>query len=328
MMSGMIVDSAIYVDGARSESLGSDTLTRGTYESCRSRGGMVWVGLLDPTREELEGVAEEFELSREAVVGLSAAHRRPGTERYGDLTFVALLTASYREESETVVFGEIQVLTGPDFVISARHGGPSELSRVRRDLEGNPGVIQRGPEAVLRAVMGRIVDDYVPVVEGLEDDIDEIETEVFGGSPRVSQRIYELSREVIRFERATGPLADVLARLAENAPEDDTASRNRLREIRGRLLRVTEQTAGFRSLLSNILNVNLTLVSVQQADQTKRISAWAAILVVPTLITGVYGMNFRYMPELSSPLGYPLAILGMAAICLVLYLLFRRSGWL
>lgn len=328
MMPGMIVDSAIYVDGARSESLGDDTLTRGTYESCRSRGGMVWVGLLDPTREELEAIAEEFGLSREAVVGLSAAHRRPGTERYGDLTFVALLTASYREESETVVFGEIQVLTGPDFVISARHGGPSELSRVRRDLEGNPGVIQRGPEAVLRAVMGRVVDDYVPVVEGLEDDIDEIETEVFGGSPRVSQRIYELSREVIRFERATGPLADVLARLAEDAPEDDTASRNRLREIRGRLLRVTEQTAGFRSLLSNILNVNLTLVSVQQADQTKRISAWAAILVVPTLITGVYGMNFRYMPELSSPLGYPLAILGMAAICLVLYFLFRRSGWL
>ncbi len=328
MMSGMIVDSAIYVDGARSESLGGDTLTRGTYESCRSRGGMVWVGLLDPTREELEGVAEEFGLSREAVVGLSAAHRRPGTERYGDLTFVALLTASYREESETVVFGEIQVLTGPDFVISARHGGPSELSRVRRDLEGNPGVIQRGSEAVLRAVMGRVVDDYVPVVEGLEDDIDEIETEVFGGSPRVSQRIYELSREVIRFERATGPLADVLARLAEDAPEDDTASRNRLREIRGRLLRVTEQTAGFRSLLSNILNVNLTLVSVQQADQTKRISAWAAILVVPTLITGVYGMNFRYMPEISWPLGYPLTLGAMGLICLVLYLLFRRSGWL
>lgn len=308
--------------------LGGGGSPEGLYAACRTRGGMAWVGLLDPTREELDGVAEEFGLPRTVVGELSAAHRRPRAARYGGFTFVALLTARYLDEPERVEFGEIQILVGPDFVISVYHGGPSEPGRVRRELERHPAAIARGPEAVLHAILDRVIGDYAPVVEGLEDDIAEIETEVFGGSPSVSRRIYELSREVIRFERATGPLAGVLEHLSEDAPEDDEAARGRLRELRGRLLRVTEQTEGLRSLLSSILNVNLTLVSVQQADQTKKISAWAAILVVPTVITGVYGMNFRYMPELSWPPGYPLALFGMAAICLALYLLFRRSGWL
>lgn len=326
-MPDMIVDGAVYARGVRVESL-DGVSPEGLYSECRSRGGMAWVDLLDPTREELEELAEEFGLPRETVGGLSTAHRRPRMERYGGCTFVALLTARYLDEPEQVEFGELQVLAGPDFVVSARHGEPSELGRVRRELERRPELMARGPVAVLCAILDRVVEDYAPVVEGLEDDIAEIEAEVFGGSPRVSKRIYELSREAIRFERATGPLAGVLQRLAEDLPADDETGRGRLRELRGRLLRVTEQVEGFRSLLSNILNVNLTLVSVQQADQTKRISAWAAILVVPTVITGVYGMNFRYMPELSWPLGYPLALCGMAAICLVLYLLFRRSGWL
>lgn len=324
-MPAMISDSAIYVNGVRQKDLGGGS-PEGLYAACRQRDGMVWLGLVDPTREELARVADEFGLPRDTVGELSSAHRRPRTERYGGHRFVALLTARYLDEPEQVEFGEIQVLVGEDFIVSARHGGPSDLGRVRRELESRPEVLGRGPEAVLHAILGRVVEDYAPVVEGLADDIDEIETEVFGGSPRVSQRIYELSREVIRFERATGPLASVLEHLAEEAPEE--AASNRLRELRGRLLRITEQTEGFRSLLSSILNVNLTLVSVQQADQTKKISAWAAILVVPTVVTGIYGMNFRYMPELSWPMGYPLALCGMAAICAILYLLFRRSGWL
>lgn len=327
-MPGMIVDGAVYVDGKRVAGLKETGSPEDLYAACRSRGGMAWVGLLDPTNEELEGVAGEFGLPREAVAGLSAAHRRPVAVIYDEYTFVALMTARYLDEPEQVKFGEIQILAGPDFVVSVLHGEPSEVARVRRELDHRPEIVAQGPKAALYAVLGRVVEDYEPVVEGLGDDIDQIETEVFGGNPGVSQRIYELSREVIRFERATRPLADVLERLTEDVPEGDESTLGWLRQIRGRLLRVTEQAAGFRSLLSSILSVNLTLVSVQQADQTKKISSWAAILVVPTVVTGVYGMNFRYMPELSWPLGYPLAMLGMAEICLVLYLSFRRSGWL
>jgi magnesium transporter len=323
----MIADSAVYVRGERVEDL-EGVSPGGLHAASRSRAGVAWIELLDPTQEELEEVAEGFGLPAETVGELSNAHRRPRTERYGGSTFVALLTARYLDEPEQVEFGEIQVLAGPDYLLSVRHDDSSELGQVRRELEKEPEVIARGPRMVLYAILDRVVGDYAPVVEGLEDNVAGIEAEVFGGSSGVSRRIYELSREVIRFERAAGPLAGVLERLAEEIPGNDEAARGRLRELRGRLLRITEQVEGLRSLLSSILNVNLTLVSVQQADQTKKISAWAAILAVPTVITGVYGMNFRYMPELSWPLGYPLALCGMAAICIVLYLLFRRSGWL
>jgi magnesium transporter len=328
MIAVMIVDGAIYVEGKRRVDLDGSASASGLYEECRRQGGVAWMDLLEPTREELEEITREFGLPGETAGELLKAHSRPRAEHYGECTFVALLTTRYLDGPEEVEFGEIQLLVGPDFVVSARHGGPSDLDQVRRELERHPTAIAEGPEAILHAVVRRVVEGYSPVVEGLSADIDEIETEVFGGNPRVSQRIYELFREVIHFERATVPLAGVLEVLLQEVPEADESARSRLRELRTRLLRVTEQAAGFRSLLSSILNVNLTLVSVQQADQAKKISAWAAILVVPTVITGVYGMNFRYMPELSWPLGYPLTLLGVAAICLVLYLSFRRSGWL
>lgn len=328
-MLAMIVDGAIYVEGVRTRNLDSEVSLGELYGARRARGDLAWVGLLDPTREELESVAKELALPQEISRELSVAHRRPKAEVYGECRFVALLTIRYMDEPEKVEFGEIQVLTGPDFVVSVRRGGPPEPGRARQDLEQrHPEIIARGPEAVLHAILERVIGGYTPVVEGLSDDIYEIETEVFGGNPRVSQRIYGLFREVIHFEHATVPLTGALDRLLEETPEEDEMAQGRLQELKARLLRVTEQAEGFRSLLSSILNVNLTLVSVEQADQTKKISAWAAILVVPTVITGVYGMNFRYMPELSWPLGYPLTLFGMAAICLVLYLFFRRSGWL
>jgi magnesium transporter len=225
-------------------------------------------------------------------------------------------------------------------VVTVRHGGASELGRVRDRLEGDPELLRLGPEAVLYAVMDRVVDDYAPVVAGLENDIDEIETEVFSGNAGVSRRIYELSREVIQFQRATEPLSGILGELIGDA--EDPELQRYLRDVQDHALRVIEQVAGFREILQNILSVNLTLVglsqneevkaltqaSIAQNDQVKKISAWAAILFAPTLIGTVYGMNFDHMPELHWTLGYPFALLLMVLVSLSLYAVFKRRGWL
>ncbi len=239
------------------------------------------------------------------------------------------MAARYAERTETLEFGEIHAFMGPDFVVTVRHGEASGLGEVRRRLEGEPESLERGPTAVLHAILERVVDDYGPVVEGFENGIDQIEDEVFGGRPDVSRRIYELSREIIRFHRATGPLAGALERLTgEDAPNIDPEARRYLRGIEGRVLKVTEGVEGYRELLSNILGVNLTMVSVRQNEQVQKISAWAAILVVPTVITGIYGMNFRNMPEIHWSLGYPVTLVMMLVISGLVYLGFRRSGWL
>ncbi len=321
----MIVDSAIYVDGHRSAPCPLGEIR----EASRERGGFAWVGLYEPTEEEFDSVAGEFGLHELAVKDAIKAHQRPKIERYGDTLFVVLKAARYLEEKEAVEFGEIHAFVGKDFVVTIRYGEANELVEVRRWAESKPELLGKGPYAVLYAIMDRVVEDYVPVVEGLENDIDEIEVEVFGGDPGVSRRIYELSREVIQFHQATHPLAGALGQLAESDTHGiDPGVRRYLRDLRDRALRVTERAEGFRELLSNILAVNLTMVSIQQNDQTKKISAWAAIVIVPTLIAGIYGMNFDYMPELHWRYGYLLALSLMALIAFALYRNFKRAGWL
>src|SRR5918998_3761060 len=320
----MIVDSAIYVDGRRSPSRSLDEVQE-TYRD----GGFAWIGLYEPTREEFDSVAGEFKLHELAVKDALKAHQRPKVERYGETLFVVLKAARYVEEKEAVEFGEVHAFVGPDFVVTVRYGEANELVEVRKRAEGEPNLLRRGPSAVLYGIMDRIVEDYVPVVEGLENDIDEIEVEVFENKPDVSKRIYELFREVIQFHQATHPLAGALERLTQaEAHEIDPEVRHYLRDVQDRVLRVTERAQGFRELLTNILNVNLTLVSVNQNDQTKKISAWAAIVVVPTFIAGIYGMNFDYMPELHWRYGYLLALGTMALIAFALYRNFKRAGWL
>jgi len=264
-----------------------------------------------------------------AVEDAIEAHQRPKLERYGRTLFVVLRPARYLDESETVEFSEIHVFVGPGFVVTVRHGEAPALGEVRRRLEGEPELLRRGSAAVLYAIMDRVVDDYTPVVEGLENDIAEIETEVFGGNPGVSRRTYQLSREVIQFQRATGPLGGALrSLLEEEGLEIDSEVRRHLRDVQDHVLRVTERVEGFRELLNNILNVNLTLVSIRQNDEVKKISGWAAILFAPTLVAGIYGMNFRYMPELHWFFGYPFALALMVAVSLGLYVVFKRRGWL
>jgi magnesium transporter len=321
----MIADSAIYVDGRRD---GPYPLQK-IHEACREKGGFAWIGLYEPTEEEFASVAGEFGLHELAVKDAITPHQRPRIERYGDSIFVVLKAARYLEKQETVEFGEIQAFVGLDFVITLRYGEAPELREARQRIEGDPDLIRKGPFAVLYATMAHVVDDYGPVVEGLENDIDEIEVEVFGNKPDVSKRIYELFREVIQFHQATQPLAGGLERLTEGETSGiDPEVRRYLRDVQDRVMRVTERSQGFRELLTNILSVNLTLVSVNQNEQTKKISAWAAIVVVPTLIASIYGMNFDYMPELHWRYGYLLALTLLALIAFALYRNFKRAGWL
>ena len=322
----MIVDNAIYVDGHRTAEPG--TLSE-TYEAVRERRGVAWIGLYRPTEEEFSSVAGEFGLHELAVEDATEAHQRPKLERYGETLFVVLKPARYLDEEERVEFGEVHVFVGEDFVVTVRHGEAPDLGGVRQRLEADPELLRRGPETILHAIMDRVVDDYAPVVDGLGNDIQEIEAEVFGGSPNVSRRIYELSREVIEFQRATEPLDGMLGDLIrEETIEVDPEVRRYLRDVRDHVLQVTERLAGFRELLQNILSVNLTLASLAQNEEVKKISAWAAILFAPTLIGTVYGMNFRYMPELNWFFGYPFALLLMVLVSLTLYLVFKRRGWL
>ena len=327
----MIVDRAIYRDGVRAAEPRDLAAMR---QVCRDGGGIAWIGLFQPTAAEFADIADEFDLHALAVEDAIGAHQRPKLERYGDTLFCVLRPARYIEESESVEFGEIHVFAGPNFVITVRHSEASELAHVRRGLESRPDLLKGGPFVIFHAIMDRVVDDYAPVVAGLQNDIDEIEDDVFDGSPSASRRIYELSREVIEFQRATKPLAPMLERLLHD-PDVNEEETKYLRDVHDHSLRVQEQVTGFRQLLQNILSVNLTLetkalteVSNAQNEEVKKISAWAAILFAPSIVGTIYGMNFENMPELNWQYGYLFALGLMLAAGVALYTMFKRLKWI
>jgi magnesium transporter len=329
----VIIGRAIYRDGRRA----ADPRNFGEMaDACRDGGGIAWIGLYRPTREEFADVAREFALHELAVEDAVNAHQRAKLERYGDTLFCVLRPARYVDETETVEFGEVHVFAGPQFVITVRHCEAPRLAEVRRALEARPDLLRRGPVAIIHAIMDRVVDDYGPVIAGLENDIDEIEDEVFGAGAGVdvSRRIYELTREVIEFQRATKPLVAMLEQLMA-APAVDDEERRYLRDVQDHALRLQEHADSLRDLLQNILDVNLTLetktlseASNRQNEEVKKISAWAAILFAPSVVGTIYGMNFNRMPELQWQYGYPFALGLMVAVCSVLYLLFKRSHWI
>jgi magnesium transporter len=337
-----VVDAAIYREGRRIET--PPTVAETARRLREQPGSMAWIGLFRPSESQLLPVADEFGLHDVAVEDAIVAHQRPKLERYGDVLFAVLRAATYLDELEEVEFGEIHVFVGPNFVITVRHSRTPDLSAVRHRMENDRELLARGPEAVLYAILDSVVDGYAPVVAGLQKDIDEIETEVFGGDPKVSRRIYELSREVIDFQRATRPLLGMLERLAagfEKYSTDEELQRY-LRDVADHATTVAERVAGFRQMLADILTVNATLVnqaqneeikrlteaSFAQNEEVKRISAWAAILFAPTLIGTVYGMNFQDIPELSWSLGYPFALAMMFIVSASLFLIFKARGWL
>jgi magnesium transporter len=323
----MIVDCAVYEQGRRRD---GRVELHDAYEACRRDGAWTWIGLYEPTEEEFDSIQREFSLHELAVEDAIKAHQRPKLEVYDDMLFVVLKTARYIDHIEVVEFGEILVFLGADYVITVRHGEASALHDVRLSLEEDPEHLARGPGAVLHAIMDRIVDDYSPAMRGLEIDVDQVEEEVFSpGRANPAERIYHLKREVLEFIRAAAPLIEPLDRLAAGGymhvnPEVAPY----FRDVYDHVLRVHESLESMRDLLTSVLEANLTQVGVRQNEDMRKISAWVAIAVVPTLIAGIYGMNFRHMPELRWPVGYPLALALMASICLFLYWRFRKAGWL
>lgn len=323
----MAVDSALYVDGQR---IAGPLPLEQTYDVARERDGLAWIRLYEPDEDDLASVADEFGLHRLAVEDTIKAHQRAKLERYGDTLFVVLKTARYLDGPEVIEFGELHVFTGPNFVVTVRHSGAPGLAEVQRRIEQERDFLCRGSEAILYAILDWVVDGYAPVVAGLEHDIDQIEEEVFSGHSDSSRRVYELSREVIEFQRATKPLAGMLEALTAGFEKYgiEPELQRYLRDVYDHVVRINESVEGFRQLLQNILSVNLTMVSVAQNEAMKKISAWAAILFAPTLIGAIYGMNFEDMPELEWTFGYPFALLLMVAVSAGLYVLFRRRGLL
>jgi len=337
-----IVDAALYRDGRRIES--PSTIAEISSHLRNDPNSMAWIGLFRPAESQLLAVADEFGLHEVAVEDAIVAHQRPKLERYGATLFVVLRAARYLDDVEEVEFGEIHVFVGRNFVLTVRHSEAPDLAAVRRRMEDDPELLARGSEAVLYAILDRVVDGYAPVVAGLQKDIDEIETEVFRGDPKVSRRIYELSREVIEFQRSTRPLLPMLEALVAGFSKyrTDEELQRYLRDVADHATTVAERVDGFRQMLADILTVNATLVSqaqneeikhlteasYTQNEEVKRISAWAAILFAPTLIGTVYGMNFQNMPELAWAFGYPFALALMGLVSGTLYFIFRRRGWL
>jgi magnesium transporter len=327
-----VVDCAIYVDGQRQAPVAYDE----ALQTAVAKNGFVWLGLHEPTQAELEGVAAVYGLHPLAVEDAVEAHQRPKLDSYDDSLFMVLKTARYVEHaaltatSEVVNTGEVMVFLGSHYVITVRHGDHGGLKDLRTSLEGQSDLLQLGPSAVLYAVSDLVVDHFVEVAEAVEDDVEELEASVFSTSRTDdTPRIYQLKRELMQLRRAVQPLEIPLSTLAERPNElVPDAMRSYFRDVQDHALRTRDQVAGLDELLSNILQAALARTSVAQNDDMRRISSYAGLIAAPTLIAGVYGMNFTHMPELDWSFGYPFALLLMAALCFVLYRGFKRNGWL
>lgn len=340
-----LVDNAVYVDGHRTENPAS---LEATYSLMRERNGMAWIGLYRPDPQDVQSLAAEFKLHPLAVEDALTGHQRSKLERYGDTLFVVLRPARYLDAAEEVEFGELHLFIGPDFVVTIRQAESPNLSRVRKRLEADPKMLARGPGAVLYAILDQLVDEYEPVIFGLENDIDEIEDQLFGGKGEhvepLSKRIYSLSREVINFQRATQPLVGMLESLISGAAKYkiDIELQRHLRDVLDHTIPVVEHTEAFRTILQNALSVQSTLVgqrqneemkrmtefSLRQNEEVKKISSWAAIFFAPTLVGTIYGMNFDHMPELHWLFGYPFALLMMVVFGAILYGVFKWKHWI
>ena len=324
----MIVDCAHYRDGVRQH---EDKLEiKDAAELCHTEGSFVWVGAYEPEEAELEEIAGAFNLPPLAVEDAGREHQRPKLEEYEDSFFVVLKTARYDEQEERVHFGEVDLFVAENYVIHFRHGEAANLKPARARLEGeHADLLAYGAPAVAWAILDEVVDNYEPVITGIEDDIEEVEQDVFSGGRQSTERIYFLKREVIEFHRAVAPLLAPLEFLERGAfPQVKDQLRPFFRDVADHARRVDELIMADRELLTSILEANLALISVHQNEVVQKISAWAAILAVPTFLVGVWGMNFHDMPELRIGFGYPMALGLILLSVLLLYRFFRRINWL
>jgi magnesium transporter len=324
----VIVDCAHYRDGARQHE-GPLDLDKAASISKEADGDFVWLGLHEPSEEELREVQEQFALHELAIEDAEHAHQRPKIEDYDDSYFIVLKTTRYDDAEEEVDFGEIHIFIGPGYVITVRRGAASELAGARSRLEDRPELLREGPAAAVWAILDKVVDDYAPVVAGIENDIEEVETEIFQQGLDATQRIYFLKREVIEFHRAVYPLLMPLESLERgNYVQVGEQLARYFRDVADHAQRVDEMVTSQRELLTSILEANLALLGVQQNTVIRGISAWAAIVAVPTFLASIWGMNFAHMPELDESWGYPLALAVMALAVVTLHRFFKRIQWL
>ena len=330
-----IVDCGLYIDGVRKP--GRMDYVAALEAAKRNDNAFVWLGMHDATADQFADIAKTFGLHELAVEDTIVAFARPKLERYADVTFVVIKTARYVRSgeltatSEVVETGDVMLFLGERFAITVRHGDACKLKGVRADLEQRSDLVKQGPWAVFHAVVDQIVDRYVEVVDAIEDDIDELEAGVFAASTSGGdiQRIYQLKREVVELKRAVLPLARPLESLVAGAvPSVPQEIRRYIRDVADHHNRAVDQIASFDDLLNSILQASLAQAGIQQNNDMRKISAWAAIGVVPTAFAGIEGMNFKYMPELSTRFGYPMILLIMFISCVGLYRSFKKSNWL
>ncbi|MFE9798282.1 magnesium/cobalt transporter CorA [Streptomyces goshikiensis] len=330
-----VVNCVVYHEGVRQE--GCAEVEEALRRVRKTGEGFVWIGLHEPSQEEIAGLAALFGLHPLAVEDAVNAHQRPKVERYDDTLFSVFKTVRYVEHeeltatSEVVETGELMAFIGEDFVITIRHGGRGTLGPVREELEASPEQLTKGPAAVLHAMADHVVDDYMAVTDAVQNDIDAVETAVFSesGGRGDAGRIYQLKRELLELRRAVAPLARPLQQLAtQPIPVIPPEIRTYFRDVADHLTRATEQIGAYDALLDSILQAHLAQVTVAQNEDMRKITAWAAIVAVPTMVCGVYGMNFDHMPELHWTYGYPAVLVVMAVICYVIHRGFRRNGWL
>ncbi|MGW5732386.1 MULTISPECIES: magnesium and cobalt transport protein CorA [Streptomyces] len=335
-----VVDCAVYRDGRRAAC--DDTLTpHEAMLQVRRDGGFAWIGLHEPTEAEFSGIAAEFGLHPLAVEDAVHAHQRPKLERYDDTLFTVFKTIHYVEHaeltatSEIVETGEVMCFTGRDFFITVRHGGHGSLRGLRRRLQEEPELLAKGPSAVLHTIADHVVDGYLAVADAMQDDIDDVETEVFSAPGKGTSRgvdagrIYQLKREVLEFKRAVSPLLRPMLLLSERPMRlVDPDIQKYFRDVADHLARVQEQVVGFDELLNSILQANLAQAAVAQNEDMRKITSWAAIIAVPTAVCGVYGMNFDHMPELHWRFGYPMVLALIAGACWTIHRTLKRNGWL
>jgi magnesium transporter len=324
----VIVDCAVYDKGRRRPgTLNVDDALESLDEGDDS---FVWIGLHEPTEAEFEQVAAELELHPLAVEDAINAHQRPKLERYGDLLFLVVKSARYDDDREAVDFAELQLFVGRRYLVTVRHGDTCDLAAVRHGLEQEPDRLARGPVAAVHGILDQVVDDYVPVIDGLDNDIAEIESEVFSDDrANPATRIYKLKRQVLNMYRAVEPLLEPLQQLHTGnhvLAQSDLA--HYFRDVDDHLRRVSSRIEVQRDLLSDVLQVNLSHISVQQNDDMRRIASWAAIAAVPTMLAGVWGMNFDHMPELDQAWGYPAALATIGGLAYGVYRYLRRQGWI
>ena len=324
----MIVDCAVYESGTRVAAFSDlEKAARAAEEP----DAFVWIGLVEPTVEEFDNVSRHFSLHPLAVEDAIHASQRPKLEPYDETLFMVLRPARYVDPQEVIELSQLMIFVGPHFLVTVRHGVNNVAAEVRRAVESNSERLKWGTKGVLHAFVDRVVDDYADVLKGLHNDVEEIERQVFSAErSNHAERIFKLKREVLEFRAAIEPLDEPLAQLSagRHLHEANSPLAEYFRDVHDHLQRVSQRVEAIDSLLTSALNANLAQVSMRQNEDMRKISAWVALIAVPTMIAGIYGMNFEHMPELGWLYGYPFALGLMAAGCLFLWRMFKRSGWL